>query len=149
MKYLTINTDASFFPNEKVGGYAFYIVCDFFKIKKSGILKNPINSGNAERQAIANSLYLLLNSNNNFEVENIILNTDFKPIIKEIKNPRDVVLIIFKLIEQIKEKFNVKKFEFRHVKAHSYVKDSRSFVNEWCDAEAKKQARKKINKILK
>jgi hypothetical protein len=25
---LTINTDASFLPREKVAGYGFYIVCD-------------------------------------------------------------------------------------------------------------------------
>ena len=34
--------------------------------------------------------------------------------------------------------------EFRHVKAHSGVKDKRSYVNEWCDAEAKKQLRSKM-----
>ena len=39
--------------------------------------------------------------------------------------------------------------EFRHVKAHSGINDSRSYVNEWCDAEAKKQMWSKVNSIKK
>lgn len=31
--------------------------------------------------------------------------------------------------------------EFRHVKAHSGVDDKRSYVNEWCDKEAKRRLR--------
>lgn len=143
-RYLTINTDASFFPNEKVGGYAFYIVCDFFKIKKSGVLKNPINSGEAERQSIANALYTLVYGCEKFEVDSIILNTDFKAIIKEVKNPRDTVVLITNLIEKLKKKTKATNFEIRHVKAHSGISDARSFVNEWCDREAKNEARKLI-----
>jgi hypothetical protein len=34
--------------------------------------------------------------------------------------------------------------EFRHVNAHSNVNDKRSYVNEWCDSEAKKELRRLI-----
>ena len=45
---ITINTDASFHPTQKVGGYAFHIVCDHFRIKKGGKFKaNPENSEEA------------------------------------------------------------------------------------------------------
>lgn len=30
---------------------------------------------------------------------------------------------------------------FKHVKAHSGVKDSRSYVNRWCDSHAKREMR--------
>ena len=36
---VTINTDASFSIQQKVGGYAFYIVCNRGKILKSGQIK--------------------------------------------------------------------------------------------------------------
>jgi len=36
-------------------------------------------------------------------------------------------------------------YEFRHVKAHSGKNDARSFVNEWCDKEAKKWMRYSLN----
>lgn len=32
--------------------------------------------------------------------------------------------------------------EFRHVKAHTGINDKRSYVNDWCDLEAKKQLRR-------
>lgn len=41
------------------------------------------------------------------------------------------------------------KIEFRHVKAHSGVDDSRSFVNEWCDTNAKREMWSKVNRKLK
>lgn len=31
------------------------------------------------------------------------------------------------------------KIEFRHVKSHTVICDARSYVNEWCDTEAKKK----------
>ena len=44
------------------------------------------------------------------------------------------------------------KFEFRHVKAHNGTPDARSFVNDWCDKEAKKWKNKaieeKVNQTL-
>jgi len=46
---ITINTDASFCQQTKVGAYAFYIVCDLFRIKKAGVFKqNPANPMDAE-----------------------------------------------------------------------------------------------------
>ena len=46
---ITINTDASFDCQKKVGGYAFYIISDVFKIKKSGMFKKqPSTAMDAE-----------------------------------------------------------------------------------------------------
>ena len=36
--------------------------------------------------------------------------------------------------------------EFRHVKAHNGTSDKRSFVNDWCDKNAKKSIKSK-NKV--
>lgn len=38
-------------------------------------------------------------------------------------------------------------YELRHVKAHSKVNDARSWVNDWCDKEAKKWMRKLVSDI--
>jgi len=57
---ITINTDASFCQKTGAGAYAFYIVCDLFKIKKSGVFKeNPLNPMDAEMKCIANAVATL------------------------------------------------------------------------------------------
>ena len=38
-------------------------------------------------------------------------------------------------------------FEFRHVKAHNGVPDARSFINDWCDKEARKWMRQAVSKF--
>lgn len=61
MKYITINTDASYDINgTNAGGYAFYIICDLFKIQKGGMFKNnPKSSLDAEVMAIGNAVATL------------------------------------------------------------------------------------------
>ncbi len=61
LSYLTINTDASFHPEQKVGGYAFYIICDLFKIEKAGKFKaNPKSSIDAEMKCFGNAIATIL-----------------------------------------------------------------------------------------
>lgn len=58
VKCITVNTDASFSKEEKVAGYAFYIVCDLFKIAKGGIIKSQVETPqDAEMMCMANALY--------------------------------------------------------------------------------------------
>ena len=54
---ITINTDASFCPETKAGGWAVYIVCDDFKIQKSGKFRGTMKSAlEAEMKAISNAV---------------------------------------------------------------------------------------------
>lgn len=151
---LTINTDASFHPDHKVGGFAFWMVCDTGRHKQSGPLNSVGNSTEAESMAIANALHVLLNSKVP-GVTKIIINTDSKNSITFIKKRAKVgtpYKIAYLLIRKLKQKYNVPgglKCEFRHVKAHSGKDDKRSWVNDWCDREAKKEMRKLVSKIQK
>ena len=46
---VTINTDASFHQKKKIGAYAFYAVCNNWKVKKSGKFReNCLNPCDAE-----------------------------------------------------------------------------------------------------
>lgn len=146
---ITVNTDASFHPEKKVGGYAFYIICDSFKIQKSGMLKqSPSNSIEAEMMCIANALHVLSNQIDLPTAKWIIINTDclfaIPKITKKSKDP--IGRRVYRILKTVKNKTAYKeviypKVQFRHVKAHSGVDDARSHVNEWCDTEAKKWMR--------
>ena len=144
---LTINTDASFCPYTKASGYAVWIVCDIGRIKYSGMLKGSENPMDAELKAIGNALFLLKNSYiNNGSIKTIYLNSDCTNALERVKykSKNDIGRYAHKIAKDILKKggSNMIQFHKRHVKAHSQKKDSRSFVNEWCDKEAKKWMKK-------
>lgn len=138
---LTINTDASFSLEQKVGGYAFYIKCDDFLIKKGGILKDVNNSLEAELMAIGNAIAILLPR----EISRfkwVIINTDCIPAIHRIKNPKsELDKKVHKLWQSLITKVASKRNKIRHVKAHTYIDSPKKYVNDWCDREAKKFCR--------
>jgi ribonuclease HI len=150
---ITINTDASFSPEKKVGGYAFYIVCDLFKIQKGGMFKcSPKTSIEAEMMCMANALHTLLNQPELPSTKLIVINSDclhsFEKI--KLKSQSEVGKKVAQILRQLRLKTSIKGnikplYEFRHVKAHSGKNDARSFVNEWCDKEAKKWMRYSLN----
>lgn len=136
---ITINTDASWHPQDKVGGYAFWIVCDLFIIKKSGRFKTkPRCSTTAELMCIGNAFATLLAQKELPQCRFLVINTDSKNGIHQIKyQTTKTGKEVFKLWNRLKSRLQPYKSEFRHVKAHSGKKDGRSFVNEWCDEQAK------------
>lgn len=148
---VTINTDACFHTRLKVGGYAFWAICNDFKITKSGVFRNKcINSDDAETKCIINALSTVLKTHKG--ISKIIVNTDSLNAIAYLRNDKTHIRK-YRLIGNKKIEFRrlfcglVKNtvVEFRHVKAHSGVDDARSFVNEWCDINAKKMMWDKIN----
>ena len=160
---VTINTDASFRHDHKVGSYAFWITSDKGRIKKSGILKgkqdNPIE---AEFKCILNALYTLGKLGYE-DIDKIVINTDALQVIDYIKsnkqktnkrgNPKSSdfnswrYLLLMQYNEYVK-KFGFKgKIDLRHVKAHTQNTDSRSFVNKWCDKEAGSKLKKYLADI--
>lgn len=145
---VTINTDASWCPETKKAAYAFWAVSNSFKITKSGVFKNKCESSRcAETRCIINALSTVLLSNSG--ISKVIVNTDSKYSIWTLEEQKinkqkwksNLYLhIAYKTL--LKNDKNKAKIEFRHVKAHSGVQDSRSYVNKWCDKEAKKQLRR-------
>ena len=152
---VTINTDASFHPSLKFGAYAFWAVSNDFKITKSGVFKTKcINSHDAEAKCIINALQVVLLAHKG--ITKVIVNTDSLNGIALLKNDKAHIkrymgsnMVMWKHIRIAYNKVttgnqNKVEIEYRHVKAHSGVNDKRSYVNEWCDTEAKKQLRIKI-----
>jgi ribonuclease HI len=152
MTCITINTDASYHIEKKVGGYAFYIVCDLFKIRKGGMFKNsPANSTEAEMMSIANAIATLLAQKELPKVKWLIINTDSIPAITRIKKAartgNDLDKQVWLLLRKLNSRLSAKS-KIRHVKAHSKMGDARSKANEWCDTEAKKWMREAVKATL-
>lgn len=144
---ITINTDASHHPDHKIGGYAYYIICNHFKIMKSGVFKvKPKNSTEAETMCIGNALAHLAKMDLP-KTTFLVINTDSKHSIGNIErcyNPLSEK--VNGIWQKVINKTGSTRNEFRWVRAHSKVKDARSYANEWCDFNAKKQMRKAVRK---
>lgn len=155
---VTINTDASFHSKLKYGGYAFWAVSDRFKITKSGVFKNKcVSTDDTETKCIINALKMVLM--NHSGITKVIVNTDSlnaSAILKKDKSHirryarlnasqiSKLQKVYDNILTNSKNKITV---EFRHVRSHTGIDDKRSFVNEWCDTEAKKAMWKEINSL--
>ena len=143
---VTINTDAGFYPIEKIGSYAFWIKGDNLFLQGSGVFKelckNPLD---AEMKAIINAFHVLKATG--YKAEKIIVNRDnvnaksgtqtplqnkMKKLIKEIK---------LSSIHPSHPNYVGKYVEFRHVKAHKHTDDKKHWVNDWCDKRCKIELR--------
>lgn len=156
---VTINTDASYYHDHKVGGYAFWAACNDWKLCKFGAIKDKCTcSTDAELKSIANAIFCTLQQSNN--IHWLIINTDclnaihlFNDDVREIRKYdllryNKVMGRIKGIIKKYESKIGRKiKVHFRHVKAHSATDTARSWVNDWCDQKAKEGARKKILQI--
>lgn len=152
---VTINTDASFNHHHKVGGYAFWITSELGRIRQSGTLKETSDAQDAELKALANAVYVLLNSEfNNGSIEHIYVNSDCKMMFPKISVKSTNVpgkYIAETLNDILRKNMNgciYGRISFRHVKAHTNnLTKSRSWVNDWCDKEAKKAMRSAVEII--
>lgn len=149
---VTINTDASYIDG--FSGYAFWIVSNEFKVLKAGILRKKVKRPEiAEFKCIINALHVLF-KNDCKNVSKIIINTDCMNVIHCCTNNKAKIkkyrLNVYEFPEltlmfnRIMKGRNIE-VEFRHVKSHTGINDARSYVNEWCDREAKKYARIRVN----
>ena len=144
---VTITTDASFYPEHKEGGYAFWISTNLGRIRLAAAFKNKvICPHDAEFKCIINSLHRL--HKENLTIKTIYINTDSQTVIDTVDKKNTSLPSYAK--ENLKQfnliigKLNSPKIIMRHVKGHLHTKTPRHWVNSWCDKEAKKAARKKI-----
>ena len=143
-KTITINTDASFCSKTGVGGYAFWIKSDLFTLKEFGAFNQScLNSTDAELKCIINAVARLVsNKDVNFSYV-LVINTDSKGAISWMRNPKNEVAKIFQFyLKELNAKGYLKTVAYKHVKGHTNVNDSRSFVNRWCDEMAGQEMRK-------
>lgn len=143
---VTLNSDASFMPNTSAGGYAVWIKYRGTKITKSGRLTSCKNSLDAELMSILNGLTIINRYiEKGWEVEKIIINTDCLGAVSKLnKSEHDD-----DIINTYKELDLHDIIDFRHVKGHSHTNTKRNWVNDWCDKEARKYARKLEKERLK
>lgn len=141
---VTINTDASFYPIDKVGGFAYWIVYAGIRTKHYGPFKGKIDQPvEAELKAIANALSHVRKLMPD-HVTMIIINTDCSYGIDIVEGRRQsnskAVKITAAMIQKYLSYWRIQHkvtHEFRYVKAHTDGATPRLFVNNWCDQHAK------------
>ncbi len=148
--FVTINTDAGFYPYDKVGSFAYWIRGHNIFLKGSGMFKNEVHGAwHAEMQAMINALEVLRRSNPPpiigfiFNRDNIYAKTgkthELRKRLKiEISKFRsDAVKRLgkpqFKSLTKNQKNYSL----FRHVKSHTDTDDKRSYVNRWCDSQCR------------
>ncbi len=147
---VTVNTDASFNPEHKLGSYAFWIKSDKGVIQQAGLLKQSKGSTDAELKCIANALHVLYKADYE-KITKIIINTDALTVFNQpsrkapANSPQRIVA---NLLRRFRIKYQVNRIhEFRHVKAHQEVTNDRQWVNRWCDQESRKVLRIKVKEL--
>jgi len=143
---VTINTDASFGPQSKVGAYAMWIVSQRGRITKAGYFKEDdmLTAEHCEIAAIANAVHTLKKAQWG-ELGKVIINTDCQHAIKRIQGKfnRDGYPMA-KWVAKAIEDMDV---EFRYVAAQTYGAVARTWVNNWCDEQAKIWRRKREKEL--
>ena len=154
---VTINTDASYSKQHKIGAFAFWIVCNDFKITRSGALRKQCHRPEvAEFRCIINAFHVLYTQDLS-NVTKIIVNTDCLNVIHFCTKNKEAIRkynlgiwgtqLVAKLeviTGSIKRKIPI---EWRHVKSHVTTEGARNWVNDWCDKSAKQELRKALQCI--
>lgn len=146
---VTIISDASFCPNTKAAGYGGWVVCDRGNNANGGPLRGAPNSGAAETMAICNVVWEGLKAGLIQRGDNLIVQTDCATAIKVYQEARwtsDVEGSAFKWLNDQLRKYHLT-VEFRHVKGHSNVQDTRSKAQRFCDERARIAMQKERSKI--
>lgn len=149
---MTINTDASFDPNTKRAAWAYWIKSHDQLFKASGVIPTASNSSTAELIGISQAIakvksFVESEWGEDFPKERITLyiNTDstwaISALERKYKNSKHQ-----KFVNKILRRIPNFDIQPRHVKAHNGTADARSWVNDWCDKEAKARLRKSLKK---
>lgn len=152
----TINTDASHDPATGTAAWAAWIKSSHYKITDAGLFPEPvINSSVAETLAVEQALILLDNLINHEQFLRdhhdqgkivLYINTDSMWTINVLKGmvKRSKHVAVARRVRSLAEPFTIIP---RHVKGHTAGEDSRSWVNNWCDRQARGLVRKKLEEL--
>lgn len=133
----TVISDASFCPRTRAGGWATWININWpdgkhLRLKETGRFhKLPKNSTEAEGWAAYNGIWLAYHNG----ARDILVQTDCLAIVQRMEHPS------FQWPEAC--------VRWRHVKGHNLgnVDDRRTWVNDWCDKQAKRNMRKQRREL--
>lgn len=149
--HVTIMTDASWCPTLHVGGYGFWAVSARGGKGGGGKFKDAVLSSNeAEMKAICLAIYNAYSEQILAEGDIALIQTDSEASILGFQGRRDLKDGELAAQQWLTNFSKTRKImcQFRHVKGHSNVKDSRSVSNKLCDQRARswlKKARKQVN----
>lgn len=126
----TVITDASFCPDTKACGWAAWIAPDLGeRHRASGRFKDIAGDVNvAEVRAAINGITLAYR----IGARIILIQSDSVAVASAIKKGK------WGWAEARTLHFPDATVNYRHVKGHTNIQDARSFVNRWCDKEAKR-----------
>lgn len=136
---LTINTDASFSPITKKGGYGIWIVYRGEKYQYSGGFKGNLeDSTEAELKAVINAFHII--SNWNVQANRVIVNCDNKGVRDFIDGKVSIVKPkykeLVKLLKSYTDKYQM--VYSKKIRGHQSGENSpRQYVNNWCDEKAR------------
>lgn len=148
MTRATIITDASFCHKTNTAGWAAWIRVDGIAepIRRYGSFKEPVeNSFQAEMLAAINGVWIAKQCG----ATEFFLQTDCMLVVNlalgEVKKRAYVAQW-----NAAKERAGLSRIALRakHVRGHTQTDDARSFVNRWCDKNAKQEMRKARKALL-
>lgn len=135
-KFCTVLTDASWCPHEKVAGWACWIVCNGERFKKYDAFYEKVESAReAEIKAIINGVFI---AKRVFAPEAYHIVSDCMDAMRALQGQSSDKQWQDKLTSII----GSARISFKHVKAHSSTNDKRTYVNNWCDFQAKMSMRR-------
>lgn len=143
--WITIIADASFCPDTKVGGYAFWIASQRGKEGGDGTFAgNVVNHIAAEMQALLNGLHAAVKRGLVRGGDCVLLQTDCQAAIDAFEGKRLNITQeeqgLVSWLERFKE-VNDLHIRTKHVKGHTRREDSRYVVNNICDRKARANMR--------
>lgn len=133
--FATVITDASFCPDTKAAAWAGWVKVDGVReaIKGSGRLRECSDSTLAETMAAANGIWMAASRG----ARHILIQSDCMAVIHLVegksKSPR-----LLEVMRQLRTYDCMRgvTLSARHVKGHGVIKDTRTWVNDWCDKTA-------------
>lgn len=132
-RFCTVLTDASWCPDSRAAGWAAWLVCDGNRYKQYGAFKAKCqNAGEAEIKAILNGLSL---AKKHFDPVHYHVVSDCQHAL------RTLPIATNQWGAKLREIVGSARVTFAHVKAHNGTPDKRSYVNAWCDRNARKAMR--------
>jgi ribonuclease HI len=134
----TIFTDASFFPNTNKGAYACWIELQGKTYKHAKPFKEQIQDNNeAELKAIINALENLKWTPTTTIIKKVRIITDSKLAI-DLFYGFKVATKYIQLVEKLSQ-YNeyFEKIELLHIHSHTKINSKKTYVNSWCDRQAK------------
>lgn len=152
---VTVLTDASFCHQTHAAGYGYWIACERGRKAGGGGLANPAQSStSAEMAAICNAVYDGIRYMLILAEDELLIQTDcmgaievFERDVKSRKRPAPSVKPMWDIFQALKKDYSLQ-VRFRHVRAHTGLKETRFASNRLCDYRAKQEMRKMRQKLL-